>query len=210
MIESPILVEDKTLEKVEELKQGSKNPLEGLMTGIDDKLKILIALIIAVSIYLYSTNKLDLQTILMYFAGIVIFMFFSKGTKSTTELLSEEECKAILYKILKKKQSFTTEIPPGDIIMGLATVQRSFNKVLEYTREIGFTIRRIDNREEDWICVFDSRLPGKVISFKKKRFGYTGDEVKDVIFGYNPFNIKTQNSKDLVERFPDMREGLEW
>lgn len=203
-------IPDQKVNEIEEQKKDSKGALDGFIGNVDNKLRIIIALIIAAGIFLYSAGKIDGKTVILFLAGIFIFVNLSQSPTSKTRLLQEDECKALLLEKLNYKQAYTSEIPSGKIIMNLSTVRRSYNRELVCEREISFTVDGNYTSPRDFVCTFDLRFPGEIISIVEKKFGYTGDETPNILIGYNPKKLKTTKFSDIVDDEPQTQEVLRW
>jgi len=133
--------------------------------------------------WLYSTQKLKFNEIIVVFAVILLVVYLMGQKQEEAGYLTDEEAKDILYTKLKHKQVYTNEVPDGDIIVDMRTKEISVD-MKPWKREIGFSVTdRNTGLKEYFVAemnILKADRPGDIISIADCPGKFDGKMSRDI------------------------------
>lgn len=160
-------------EMYEDIEKRQKTPTKNLLRNISPAYIVIFGGIIILIIY-FITKGAEMNRSILVIALIVALVVILAYQSTTKRVLTEQECKVILYQKLKWKQRHALgrfkEIPDGKIIIQKEGRLRFFDGE-PWKREIGFKLETAEGLEDQYSAEVNP-YTGDIISILPRPKGF--------------------------------------
>lgn len=200
--------EEKIQQTFEDIEREAEKRKASPLKFFTRKAFLWIGIAILVLWWMYGTQKLKFNEILVIFAIILLVLYMMGQKQEEAGYLTDDEAKAMLGEKLRHKQIYTDEVPDGKITVDMRTkepwIDYGQGMKPQNKREIGFSVTDRNTGLKEYfvaeVNISKADRPGDIISIADCPGKFDGKMSRDIKVVMSSDIWKEKKYQDLMRK----------